>query len=395
MVSVGLALVGGAGGFFQEGAVRASVSPFDPLVPDSVLVLSDGPTLVTERAVGLPVLGIRVSAPLDPPWPGAARVLVDQALERSRPLADALGSALRGGLEAGRIVYHVTGDLRDADELAWIARRLAGPPVPDATREPLEREAQRMDALAETAQGRMIVELEGRLSPSYVEGTVPVTTFNDVRELWRRSFARDRIRVFVLGDIPMPLLLAELSRFGAPPVGEARYADPGISGSRKVGLADTPLYAWSAAVFSLGPSGDAAVLAAVEALKVGLRETSVPRATLRLHRASDGAPDWIGITARALRKRDADEALGAALALMTEEGLGPWWWEGVALARNGVVAQATTPDGWLTLADRYFSPEGGGWIRGALDRLESLRRRDLDPLLEVFRATLLHPRIDA
>ena len=403
-LSTGLLLAVGTVGALQAGDGPAVDLPAaDPLVPDSVLALPQGPTLVLERAAGLAVAGLRISAPVEPGWHGVARALVDQALERTRAQATAIGASLRGGVEDGRIAYQVVGDLRDVDELAWIARRLASLPADEGSGAALAREEARLDRLAETPQGRLVLELTESWSKDGGERRLPVVGANEVRELWRRSHARDRLRVFVLGDVPVPWLLADLSRLGAPPLEAADRGDRSglaglaASGSRPASPPKTPLYAWSAATFSFGRTGDPVATAAVEALRAGLAKLAVPGAVLRLHASREGADGSLGITSRAWREDAADAALAAALAVATEEGLEPWWRVGVDEARRRLATAVGTPDGWLALADRYFSPDSrdaAAWPRGALKRLDSLTTADLAVALDRLGKTLSRPRID-
>lgn len=403
--------------------VAASVPPGgaqesdSPLTPDLVLALPGGAVFVLERARGLPVAGIRVSAPLDRPGSDAARVLLDQALARARPLAEPIGAALEAGVRDGRFYYQVVGDLRDVDELAWIARRMTRRPDPDVAGATMWERA-REDRLTETPQGRLARAVRHRAGLDAGQPGRPVATAGAVRRLWSRSHARDRLRVFVLGDVPLHWVLADLSRIGAPALGVGVGDAPG-RGDRAAEAFEAfprlrqsaPVYAWEAAAFRLGSAGDPAALAALGALRAGLGAVAVPGAELRLHREPGGASGWTAFTARARRSRTAGAALDAALALLTEEGLDDWWRQGATEARAELLKAASTPGGWLALADRYFvAPAGAGraalggpageptttgpaWPSGALARLESLQRSDLAPVLERFRATLFRPRI--
>lgn len=372
-----------------------------PLVPDSVLALPGGAVLVLERARGLSAAGIRVSAPLDRPAPGAVRVLLDQALSRALPQAEAVGAAVEAGVADGRIYYQVVGDLRDIDELAWIARRMTRPPAPDAGGA-TDWEQARAERLAETPQGRLARAVRRQAGLDSGDLGLPDATAGAARRLWLRSHARDRLRVFVLGDVPLPWVLADLSRIGAPSRADVR---PGAgaplvaSGSTSADARDAPVYAWEAAAFQLGSAGDPAALAVLGALRTGLRAVAVPGAELRLHHEPGGASGWAAVTARAPRRRAAVAALDAALALLTEEGMDAWGLQGAAEARMELLRTASTPGGWLALADRYFVGPGGAaatapaWPSGALARLQSLHRSDLAPALERFRATVFRPRI--
>ena len=364
----------------------------DPLVPDSILPIPSGPTFVLERAEGLSVVAIRVSAPLDPPWPGAARVLVEQALNRARTRAEAIGAELWGGVQDGRIAFHAIADARHADELAWVVRLLTEEPGAGGAGAPIARERARLDQLAETARGRLILELDGRIFQGGGGSTHAVPSTGDVHAMWARSHARDRLRILVLGDRPLHWVFAELSRIGAPP--GLRLGAPVVPSSRTLPFPDSPLYSWAAAAFTLGPPADPAVLATVAALRSGLRDADVPNAAVNLVEGVDDRSGWLGLTARAPRRRDADAALESALSLLTDEGLDVWWTRGVAAARGTFIAAASTPAGWLTLTDRYFSRDGATSPRTALNRLAALRRQDLDPVLERFRTTLFRPRID-
>lgn len=387
----------------QADARPAGSSAADPLVPDSVLALPGGPTLAVERASGLAVAGIRISAPLDPVWSSAVRVLIELALERTRAQAEAIGASLWGGIEGGRMAYQVVGDARDMDELAWIARRLAALPPNESVTAALAREEARLDRMAETPQGRLALELRRR-SGSGRDRRRPVVTAGDIREVWRHFHARDRLRVFVLGDVPMPWILADLSRVGAPPRDGSRTGRAGqafeLSGPayRPAPASGTPLSAWSAAAFRLGPAGDAAVMAATEALRVGLREVAAAHgALLRLHEEPGDAAGWMGITARASRRAESDAALRAALALMTEGSLDQRWRQGATEVRRKLADAVATPESWLSLADRTFASDPGdssGWVRGALNQLASLRREDFAPVLLEFQASLFFPQID-
>lgn len=363
----------------------------DPLVPDSVLAIPSGPTLILERTAGIPVVGIRVSAPLDPPWPGAARILVEQALDRARSRAEAIGAELWGGVQDGRIAFHAIADARYADELAWVVRLLAADPEAIGAGGAIAREHARLDQLAETPRGRLILEMEGRVLGGG-GGALPVPAVDDVRDMWRRSHARDRLRILVLGDLPLHWVFSDLSRIGAPPGPPA--GAPFMPPPRTLSFPESPLYTWSAAAFSLGPAHDPAVLAAAAALRVGLGRSEIPNAAVNLVEGPDDRSGWLGITVRATRGRDADAAMASALALMTEEGLDAWWIEGAATARSDFMAAASTPAGWLALSDRYHAPGGSTNARTALERLTTLRRQDLAPVLEQFQATLFRPGID-
>ena len=366
-------------------------SPDDPLVPDSVLTIPSGPTLILERTAGIPVVGIRVSAPLDPPWPGAARILVEQALDRARGRAEAIGAELWGGVQDGRIAFHAIADARYADELAWVVRLLTAEPEAIGAGGATARERARLDQLAETPRGRLVLEMEGRVLGGG-GGALPVPGVDEVRDMWRRSHARDRLRILVLGDLPLHWVFADLSRIGAPPGPQA--GAPIMPPPQPLPFPESPLYTWSAAAFSLGPAHDPAVLTAVAALRVGLLRSEIPNAAVNLVEGPDDRSAWLGVTARAPRSRDADGAMALALALMTAEGLDAWWMQGAATARSDFIAAASTPAGWLALSDRYHAPDGGTNARTALDRFTTLRRQDLAPVLEQFQATLFRPGID-
>ncbi len=410
----------------EGGSPSGALAPDSPLVPDSVLALPGGAVLVLERARGLPVAGIRISAPLDRPGSGGARVLLDQALARARPQAEAIGATVEAGVQDGRLFYQAVGDLRDIDELAWIARRMTRPPDPDPAGAAAWEQAGRERA-AETPQGRLALAVQRRAGwDAGKPGGRRAATAGEVRRLWLRSHARDRLRIFVLGDVPAPWVLADLSRIGAAAAG------PGADGSGDAGALPTaddstgndalpggsvsrsrrgaPVYAWEAAAFHLGPARDPVVMAALGALRVGLRSVAVPGVDLRLHGEPGGVSGWVAVSARARSSPTAGGALDAALALLTEEGMDAWWLQGAAEARAEFLKAASVPGGWLALADRYFvapSPTVGArgaqagnappttpaWPLGALAGLESLHRSDLTPVLEQFRATLFRPRI--
>ena len=364
----------------------------DPLVPDSVLAIPSGPTLILEGTGGVAVVGIRISAPLDPLWPGAARVLVEQALDRARGRADAIGAELWGGVQDGRIAFHAIADARYADELAWVVRLLAAEPEAFGAGGAIEREDRRRDQLAETPRGRLMLEMEARAFGDSGAGSLLVPSVDDVRRMWRGSHARDRLRILVLGDLPVHWVFAELSRIGAPPGPFAGV--PFAAPARTLGLPEAPLYAWAGAAFTLGPAHDPAVLVGAAALRLGIRESARASAAVNVFQGPDDASGWLGITARATRRDDADAALASTLALLTPEGLDAWWVRGAAAARSDFIAAASTPAGWLALSDRYHSSDGSSSARATLDRLNALRREDLAPVLERFQATLFQPRID-
>lgn len=390
-----IAGLSGAGPGFRDGTSPGTGfhhSATDPLIPDSVLAIPSGPTLILERAEDIPVVGIRISAPMDPPWPGAARILVEQALDRARPRAETIGAELWGGLQDGRIAFQVIGDARDADELAWIARLLTAEPESAGAGAAIARERARLDRLAETPRGRLVLEMEGRVLATGPGNTLPVASIRDVHDMWRRSHARDRLRIFVLGDLPIHWVLADLSRVGAPP--QTAINAPNLPDPQAPSYPESPLYSWSAAAFNLGPAHDPQVLATLAALRAGLRGSVISSVAVNLVEGLDDGSGWIGIIARATRRRDADAALNAALALLSEEGLDAWWVRGAAEALSDFVSATATPSGWLGLSDRYFSFDGSVNARTALNRLGTLQRADLAPVLERFRATLFNPGID-
>lgn len=385
-----IAVLIGAGPGLESGSFHASSG--DPLVPDSVLTIPSGPTLILERTVGIPVVALRVSAPLDPPWPGAARILVEQALDRARVRAEAIGAEVWGGVQDGRIAFHAIADAHYADELAWVVRLLTAEPEAIGAGGAIARERARQDQLAETPRGRLVLEMEGKVLGGGGGGALPVPTVDDVRDMWRRSHARDRLRILVLGDLPLHWVFSDLSRIGAPP--ELPAGTPFMPPPRTLPLPESPLYAWSAAAFSLGPTHDPAVLTAAAALRVGLQRNELANAAVNLVEGPDDRSGWLGITARAPRRRDADAAMASALALITEEGLDAWWMQGAAVARSDFIAAASTPAGWLALSDRYHAPDGSTNARTALERFTTLRRQDLALVMEQFQATLFRPGID-
>lgn len=389
LIFIGGVLLAGAGPDLPTEQPPESAG--DPLVPDSVLNVPSGPTLILERPQGLPVVGIRVSAPLDPLWPGAARILVDRALDRARGRAETIGAELWGGVQNGRIAFHAIADEHYAEELAWVVRLLTAEPEATGTRGAIAGEHARLDQFAETPRGRLVLEMEGTVLGGD-GGGLPVPTAADVREMWRRSHARDRLRILVLGDLPPHWVLAELSRIAAPPgpPASARSLPP----PRTLPFPESPLYSWTAAAFSLGPTHDPAVLSAAAALRLGLRQTDFANAVVNLVEASEDRSGWLGLTARATRRRDADAAMASALALMTADGLDAWWRQGAAAARSDFIAAAATPAGWLALADRYHSSDDDTSPRTALERFDALRRQDLAPVLDRFQATLFRPGID-
>lgn len=364
----------------------------DPLVPDSVLVIPSGPTLILERAEGIPAVGIRVSMPLDPPWPAAARILVEQALDRARDRAESIGAELWGGIQDGRIAFHAIGDARDADELAWIIRLLTGEPERVVAGEAAARERARLDQLAETPRGRLLLEMENRTLGTGSGRSPPVARADEVREVWRRSHVRDRIRILVLGDVPVHWVLANLSRIGIHPPAGLDAIPPRVP--VEIPFPESPLYSWSAAAFTLGPPHEPPVLAAAAALRAGLRARVPGNAAVSIVEGPEDGSGWTGVVARARGSRDANAAIESALALFTEESLAAWWAQGMAAARGDFLATASTTGGWLALSDRYFSPDGTTSARAALNRLDALRREDFAPVLERFRETLFRPRVD-
>ena len=391
MLSAGPLVVAALSGVLQAAEPSAGIPASDPLVADSVLVIPNGPVLITERAGGLPVLGIHISAPLSPFLPGTARVLLDQALSRARQPADAIGASLWGGIENSRLSLRVVGNLADADEIAWIARRLLHAPTPDGTREALNRYAARVDRFVETPQGRLALALEGTGEASDGRQYAQVTNYDDVHELWRRSHARSLLRIVVLGDVSLPQLLSELSLVGAPSEGWRNAG--GGPGPGPPPATETPLYSWSAAVFSLGPTRDPAAVVGVAALAAGIRETDFP-ARVRLIHSVERDSVWVGISAQARRQRDADNALAGALALMADRGLAPWWQDGIAKTRRQIVADMATPGGWLGLTDRYYDPSRPAPLRELLASLDALGTDELDSLAACYRSTLSRPPID-
>ncbi|MYI05801.1 MAG: hypothetical protein F4059_00375 [Gemmatimonadetes bacterium] len=382
------ASLGFLGTFGNPPATRIN----DPLVPDTILTIPSGPTLILERAAGIPAMGIRVSMPLDPVWPAAARMLVEQALDRAGNRAAAIGAEVWGGIRDGRIVFHAIGDARDSDELAWVIRLLTAEPGTVGTAAAISRERARLEQLAETPRGRLLLEMESRVTGTGPGSALPAARAADVHAMWQRSHARDRIRIFVLGDLSLPWVLADLSRIGAPP--RSAPGAPYLPEPVRLSFPESPLYSWSAAAFTLGPAHDPAVLAAAAALRAGLRGIDVANAAVTVLEGPPDGSGWIGVTARATRSREADAALNSALELLTEEGFDAWWAQGAAIARSDFLAAAATPGGWMALSDRYFSADGTTSARTALNQLSALRRQDFAPVVERFRSTLFHPRID-
>ncbi len=386
---------------------RAPGLPADPLVPDTALEVPGGPALVLEAAKGLPAAGIRISAPHDPYRPGAAMTLVALALDRARPLADLVGASLWGGVEHGRIAYHVIGDLGDVDELAWIARLLASRPSREGLRAASTRRRAHADRVAETPHGRVVAAIDGLSGGHGGEGSGAAAAqaggFAEIENLWERSHARDRLRVFVLGDVPVPVALSELSFVGAPAGGRAVPAvdsagavlSPGAgapateAGARRrpAPTPTPPTTAWAGAFFSLGYPGDPAALVGQQALAAGLRGLNPRGVVVRVQHGLGESARWTAVTATALAQREADAALAEVLSLMSAAALGARWAAAAEAAQGDLLAAASTAAGWLRLADRHY--RRAGFARGAATALETVGKPELDAVAATFESSLV------
>lgn len=388
----------------------------DPLVPDSVLAVPGGTALVFEEAAGLPVAGIRVSAPLDSARPDDARVLVALALERARPFADLVGASLWAGVEGGRMAYQVIGDRADLEELAWTARVLTARPVRRGLRQATERERARADRLAETPHGRVVAAAEadragwagaaGR-SGAGVRASPPPNLggpgydeevhFRRIERLWAETHARDRLRVFVLGAASVPVALSELSLLGAPPSTRAaagrqaplgRPAAASASAAPSAGAeAPPPAPAWAGAHFSLGPPDSPRSWIAREALSAGLAELALPGVSLQVESGLGGGAGRLAITATAMTQPAADVAVAEALALLSEPELSARWNEAAQAVRGGLLAAAATPAGWLSLADASYGRDR--FLRGALSEVRLAGPLDRQAVAADFESSLV------
>ncbi len=392
-------------------AQDGGAAPSDPLAPDSVLAVPNGPVLVFEEAAGLPAAGIRISAPRGLGRLDDARALVALAIGRAQPLADLIGASLWGGLDGGRIAYQVIGDRRDIDELAWIVRILARRPSPQGLRAALARERARADRLAETPHGRVVAAIDSRefdspAAPAARRGNVgfdEVSAFARIERLWMRSHARDRLRVVVLGGVEVPVALAELSLLGAKDQAAGRE-DEESAGAAAAGASSSaapagaglperpgaflpPAPAWAGAFFSLGTRSRPGVLVAQDALAAGLGGLELPGVVLRVQHGLGSDARWTAVTATALAQRDADNALAAALGVMSEAQLAARWSAAAEAARRDLVAAAATPAGWLALADRWHGHPGS--VRGVLARVEAAGRPELVAAVQAFESTLV------
>ena len=378
----------------------------DPLVPDRVLDVPGGPVLVLEAATGLPAAGIRMSAPLDPYQPAAATALVSLALTRARPIAELVGASLWGGVEHGRIAYHVIGDLRDMDELAWIVRILASSPSREGMWEALARQRAHADRMAETPHGRALAEIDARAAESGEGsgvGTAPVESLAEVENLWKATHARDRLRIFVLGDVSLPVILSDFSFVGAPTEAQGGASARGSGPTAGDGVSDTtvalsrsrgpvagrapPSPAWAGAFFSLGTPGDPAALVARNALAAGLRSLQPQGVVVRVQHDLGERARWTAVTTTALAQRAADSALEEALSLMSATSLAARWAAAAERARRALLAATSTPEGWLRIADRYYSH--AGFARGAAEALEAAGKPELDAVAATFESSLV------
>lgn len=394
----------------------------DPLAPDSVLAVPGGPTLVFEEAAGLPVAAIRVSAPLETGRPDDARVLVALALERARPLADLVGASLWAGVERGRMAYQVMGDRADLEELAWTARVLAGRPGRRGLRRAAERERARADRLAETPHGRAVAAAEARRVEAAGTGAAATggppgagtvaspprpgdpdydeeAQFRRIERLWADSHARDRLRVFVLGAVPVPVALSELSQLGAPGAGRQQRPPAGRSAepatTEPAGAATAPastapapsMQAWAGAHFRLGPPDSARSWVAREALSAGLAELPLPGVAVRLEHGLGDGGRRLAVTATAMTQPAADAALAEALALLSEPELEARWSRAAAALRRDLLAEAATPAGWLSLADAGYGRDG--FLRGMLSEIRLAGPAALQAVAADFESSLV------
>jgi predicted Zn-dependent peptidase len=189
----------------------------DGLLPDSVLLLPEGPELVVFTAPGTNVTALRVSVALEEPAreAGAARVLMAGALQRVRTAANSVGARVSASRTPWGIAYTVVGPESHFEYMAWILREAVGEPSVDRTHFLRARDAVggEVEHAAETAQGAISARLWNKVSPDSPPNTGSVATLEAltpaaVHDLWLRTHSPDRMTVVVSGPGSIESIIA-------------------------------------------------------------------------------------------------------------------------------------------------------------------------------------------
>lgn len=372
----------------QELAPRAGDDALltDPLRPDTVYTLPDGPRIVTLPAPGAATVSLRLSIPVAeaPAEAGAGRLLQMLAVERARGKAHPVGTEVTGARTASGVAYTVSGPVEEIDHLAWLLREVARAPTNDIwfrrARTRLVAEARERE---ETPSGRIAADLRRAIAPTSpplggTTGTLEALTLADLRNVWERTHAPSRMTVVVAGDVPLELLLLSTLDLGS--TSDASAGLPSRDAPRAPPNSTEVIRYWYGEGHVLSgvddPRGD------VAALLVAAHFRSLDRdfeTTVRLWEI-DGRKALVTFGAAYARDRQAMRTAVRAALDATRQGLDPAdVFDAVARVRARVLFGARTPAGRTAFVGRHLEiagePTAGTAFLDALDAVtvESMR----------------------
>ncbi len=326
-------------------------------------------------------------------------MLLSHQLRRARPFAERAGAVIGGDLQDGRIAFWVSGPLSKAAEAASLARRLLGPPELDDLGADFRAVRSRREQLAQLPAGRMRLLLEMLGEPSLSAETLnpgggardegppgeeasvpgreaavgPKESIQSpprlVLELWERALARDRLRVLVLGDLPLVWTIPELHRIGAP-LAAGPLGPMSVERGKVAEAGPGSMSAWLGRALDLGPAGEPQTGPLERAIARALEERGAGEAQLRILSSRSGERAWLGVLARARTEaaasREMEQAIEQAFAPLGRESR---WRAAVLEEKASLWARLSTPLGWLALQDRYAETGGLRAHMLALDKL--------------------------
>ncbi len=192
----------------------------------TVLAADGGPTVVARPGLGVPLVTIRLSVPVnDAAHPGAGRVLAHLASPDLEGAVASTGGTAVIERRPARTVYTVTGPARSFDLLAAAVRSavLDPPFTTDALRRATATARHEIRATLERPEPRIRALLRQRLSPvvlATADDTAPLGRLDleGIRHLWSSQYLPARMNVLVVGNIPRPVVRSAFAWWSEPAV---------------------------------------------------------------------------------------------------------------------------------------------------------------------------------
>ncbi len=374
------------------------------LVPDTIVSLSDRPTLALVQREGSPRVALRWFLPVEEPdsRAGAAELLVSLSRQRARSHAERIGATFTARRTPRGIAYTVAGARVDLDHLFSILKVAADPPESDPilVRRARESNLARLERDQESAERTLVSRLTRSVCPGTPRrgGTTASLQSIDaavLRSAWEESHRPDPSSTLVaVGDVPLELLLASMPLLGTQSTRQHRpgrlYAPSRPERSDRAQV----LRQWYGEAWPTGPASDPLAVVGARLVAESIRTLDVPfEVTMEFVDAGCTTALVVAGGAYRQRARSLRSTIQGVLAnvrdALTEETVAA-----VALdVQRDLIRRAATEEGAAGLIGGFLEDRAS--TRSLDEFLEALDRLDRRALTMFFDELLAHEPLRA